>query len=96
MFLLPYSPRWLASVGRHDEAMASLTRLHGGRNAKTEVIQAEYAEIVQQIEWERANLSTSVKDLFNTKPNLHRTMCGMLVQAMCQWTGVNVNAYFGR
>jgi hypothetical protein len=27
-------------------------------------------------------------DLVNTRPNLHRTVCGCLVQAMCQWTGV--------
>jgi hypothetical protein len=39
---------------------------------------------------ERENLSTNVLDLVKTKPNLHRTVCGCLVQAMCQWTGVNV------
>lgn len=39
---------------------------------------------------ERENLSTNFKDLFNTRPNLHRTVCGVLVQAMTQWTGVNV------
>lgn len=44
---------------------------------------------------ERENLSTSYRDLFNSKPNLHRTVAGMLIQAMCQWTGVNVNNYFG-
>lgn len=30
-------------------------------------------------------------DLFNTRPSLHRTLCGMMVQVCCQWTGVNVN-----
>lgn len=34
-------------------------------------------------------------DLVNSRPNLHRTVAGCLVQAMCQWTGVNVNNYFG-
>jgi hypothetical protein len=51
--------------------------------------------MLAQIEWERENLSTNVMDLVNTRPNLHRTICGCLVQAMCQWTGVNVGAYFG-
>ncbi|GFZ46483.1 hypothetical protein JCM24511_04730 [Saitozyma sp. JCM 24511] len=96
MFLLPYSPRWLAKQGRPDEAKAALIRLHGGANrARTDVVEAEFAEMEMQIEWERENLSTNFKDLFNTRPNLHRTVCGVLVQAMTQWTGVNVNNYYG-
>lgn len=52
MFILPYSPRWLAKQGRHDEGRATLIRLHGGRkNAQTNVVEAEYAEILNQIEW---------------------------------------------
>ncbi|GFZ47085.1 hypothetical protein JCM24511_04827 [Saitozyma sp. JCM 24511] len=96
MFVLPYSPRWLAKKGREEEAKATLIRLHGGaHNARHEVVEAEFAEMLTQIEWERENLSTNVLDLVRTKPNLHRTVCGCLVQAMCQWTGVNVGAYFG-
>lgn len=96
MFVLPYSPRWLAKQGRHEESRNTLIRLHGGRkNAREDVVEIEFQEMLTQIEWERENLSTNVMDLFNTKPNLHRTVCGMLVQAMCQWTGVNVGAYFG-
>ena len=88
MFLLPYSPRWLASVGRDEEAKRALIRLHGGeRSANMEVIEAEYAEIEAQISWERENVSTSPLDLIRGKANLHRTLCGCLVQAMCQWTG---------
>jgi hypothetical protein len=34
-------------------------------------------------------------DLFRTKSSLHRTLCGMMVQICCQFTGVNVNSYFG-
>jgi hypothetical protein len=33
---------------------------------------------------ERENMSTNFLDLFKTRPNLHRTICGCLVQAMTQ------------
>lgn len=94
MFILPYSPRWLASVGRTDEARETLIRLHGGRkNANLDIIEGEVQKMLTQLEWERENVSTNYLDLVRTKPNLHRTVCGVLVQAMCQWTGVNVNKY---
>ena len=52
MFVLPFSPRWLAKQGRHEEARSTLIRLHGGREtAQTNVVEAEYAEILNQIEW---------------------------------------------
>ncbi|TXT13409.1 hypothetical protein VHUM_00776 [Vanrija humicola] len=96
MFVLPYSPRWLAKQGRTDEARSTLVRLHGGsKNANLDIVDAEIQQMVEQIEWERDNLTTSYAELFNSKPNLHRTLCGMLVQAMTQWTGCNVNNYYG-
>ncbi|GFZ48519.1 hypothetical protein JCM24511_06267 [Saitozyma sp. JCM 24511] len=96
MFVLPYSPRWLAKQGRTEEARQTLIRLHGGhQQAKMEAVEAEIESMVAQIDWERDNLKSSYCDLVNTRPNLHRTVCGCLVQAMCQWTGVNVNNYFG-
>jgi len=96
MFVLPYSPRWLAKQGRTEEARNTLVRLHGGRkNADPHAVEAEIQEMIAQIEWERENLSSTYMDLIKTKANAHRTICGCLVQAMCQWTGVNVNNYFG-
>ena len=86
--MLPYSPRYLAMVGRDEEGKSALLRLHGGaKRADMDVVDAEYAEILAQISWERENVSVSPLDLIRTRPNLHRTLCGCLVQAMCQWTG---------
>ncbi|KAK1924540.1 general substrate transporter [Papiliotrema laurentii] len=96
MFFLPYSPRWLVGQGRNEEAKNTLIRLHGGRKkASLEAVNAEYEEMCAQIEWEKENVSSSYMDLISNRPNLHRTVCGCLVQAMCQWTGVNVNNYYG-
>ena len=91
MTFLPFSPRWLASKGRDEEAMSVLMRLHGAR-AERSVVEAEYAEMVLQIDWERENVSNNFMDLFKTWPKLHRTLCGVLVQVCCQWTGVNVKS----
>jgi uncharacterized protein YecE (DUF72 family) len=52
MFFLPYSPRWLASKGRTEEARNTLVRLHGGRkNANLDAVEAEIQEMLAQIEW---------------------------------------------
>jgi len=96
MFILPYSPRWLVKKGRYEEARQTLFRLHGGRHSTREdVIEAEFQEIYNQVKWDEENLSSNYLDLVRTKANFHRTFCGCAVQAMTQWTGVNVNNYFG-
>lgn len=94
MFYLPFSPRWLVSQGRADEAMAVLKRLHGVTE-ETLYIRAEYDKMVAHIEYEQSVASSSFKDLFNTRPAMHRTLCGVLVQVCGQWSGVNVASYFG-
>lgn len=52
MFVLPYSPRWLAKQGRTEEARSTLIRLHGGsKNASLDIVDAEIQQMVEQIEW---------------------------------------------
>jgi hypothetical protein len=52
MFVLPYSPRWLAKQGRTEEARQTLIRLHGGhQQAKMEAVEAEIESMVAQIDW---------------------------------------------
>ncbi len=59
MFILPFSPRWLAKQGRTQEARDTLVRLHGGRkNADLLAVEAEIQEMIMQIEWGRSKTST--------------------------------------
>lgn len=93
MFGLPYSPRWLIEKGRNEEALAVVRRLHGTKE-NADFIKLEFAEMVEQIKYEKANMSSKLSDLWATKPMLKRTLTGMGVQICCQFTGINVSAYF--
>lgn len=48
----PYSPRWLALVGRNDECMASLCKLRG-LSAEDARVQKEYKGIIAEVEFGR-------------------------------------------
>ncbi|KAJ7153688.1 general substrate transporter [Mycena filopes] len=93
MFILPFSPRWLVDRGRNDEALVVLQRLHGNKGNK-EFIDLEFAEMLEQIQYEKENISTKLSDLWSTKPMLRRTLTGIAVQVCTQFTGINVSAYF--
>ncbi|KAG9102692.1 hypothetical protein FRC06_001439 [Ceratobasidium sp. 370] len=93
MFFLPYSPRWLIEQGRNEEALAVVQLLHGNEQ-NAEFIKLEFAEMIEQIKYEKANMSSKLSDLWSTKPMLKRTLTGMAVQICCQFTGINVSAYF--
>ncbi|KAJ7157587.1 general substrate transporter [Mycena crocata] len=93
MFILPYSPRWLVDQGRNDEALAVVQRLHGNKE-NTEFIELEFAEMLEQIQYEKEHISTKFSDLWSTRPMLRRTLTGMGIQICTQFTGINVSAYF--
>jgi len=93
MFILPFSPRWLVEQGRHDEALVVVQRLHGTTENK-DFIDLEFAEMLEQIQYEKEHYSTKFSDLWATKPMLRRTLTGMAIQICTQFTGINVSAYF--
>lgn len=101
----PYSPRWLALVGRNEEALSSLCKLRG-LPSEDERIQSEYRGIVaeanfQKIVQQRRHPNASgIKlevaswgDLF-TKKMLRRLIVGCGVLFFQQFSGINAFIYY--
>ncbi|KAJ9150903.1 General substrate transporter [Pleurostoma richardsiae] len=101
----PYSPRWLALVGRHDECVASLSKLRGLPSTDSRV-QKEFKGIVAEIEFNKLTLAQehpgvgnfkleilSWLDLFDRKM-LHRTAVGCGVCFFQQFSGINAFIYY--
>jgi len=93
MTIFPESPRYLFDKGREDEALQVLADLHGGGDKSNELVILEYAEIREQVEYERREGVKSYLDLL--KPgNPRRVMLGCCLQMWSQLSGMNVMMYY--
>ena len=89
MFFFPYSPRWLASKDRWEEAIQVLAHLHGGGDVNHPKVLAEYKEIEEALAFEREQAETSFTAL--TKPRIiKRVILGMSIQMWSQLCGMNI------
>lgn len=92
-FFMPYSHRWLISVGREDEAKEALARLRSNGDVYHPVVINEFLEIKAIIDAERQSDESSYSDLF-TGSVLRRTLLGIFIQAFQQLTGINSVMYY--
>ncbi|KAK4222818.1 high-affinity glucose transporter [Podospora fimiseda] len=89
---LPRSPRWLAKVGREQEAIQTLANIQAGGNVDDPLVIAEWEEIVTVMRAERESGRGWRK--FFKNGMWKRTMAGMSVQAWQQLSGANVVVYY--
>lgn len=81
-FFLPESPRWLASVGRRNEALAIFSRIAGDEVARSEM---------QAIEETMKNdvAQGGFRQLFH--PSMRKVLLiGVVMAVLQQWCGINV------
>ncbi|KAL2810144.1 general substrate transporter [Aspergillus granulosus] len=92
MLFLKESVRWLASKGRHEEALQSLIWIRGGED--TPEVRAEMAEILDGIAAEvQATEGLTWKEL-NLPANRYRVFIAITIQICAQCTGNTSLAYY--
>ncbi|GLB38871.1 putative major facilitator superfamily, sugar transporter (TC 2.A.1.1) family protein [Lyophyllum shimeji] len=88
------SPRWLASVGRKDDALRNLAYLRN-EPLDSHSVAHELAEIEAQIEEERAaRAGLGVKEAFLGKGNFIRFVIAFVIFLLQQWGGQNSVGYY--
>ncbi|KAI0022564.1 general substrate transporter [Xylariomycetidae sp. FL0641] len=89
---LPRSPRWLAKVGREEEAIKTLANIQANGNMEDPLVIAEWEEITTVLQAEREAVGGWKRFIVNGM--WKRTMAGMSVQAWQQLSGANVMTYY--
>ncbi len=85
ILMLPNSPRWLILVGRREEAARALQKLR---------YEDEIAEEILEIEKTLENKQKGLELLFKNRYFFKAVLLGIGLQAIQQFTGINVIMYY--
>ncbi len=86
LFFVPKSPRWLALKGKDDEALVTLTKIHGLEQAKKEMV---------NIKESLKASDNSIKVNYFSKVILGIIIIGTALSVLQQFTGINAVLYYG-
>ena len=94
ILFVPESPRWLASRGNWKGSRTSLARLRGLKDEPNhKLVEDDLNEMRENLEKERRVGTGSWLECFSPHTSipkvLYRTLLGMSIHFLQQWTGVN-------
>lgn len=92
IYWLPESPRWLASVGRVEEAKGILAKYHGSGNTDDPLVTAQVAEIIHAMEAAKEGITW--RALLTRRNNLHRLFIVITMTLMTLWCGQNIITFY--
>lgn len=93
MFVMPESPRWLATQGRDEEGRAVLKSLRHGWPEKK--VEQEMDDILEEVARERGTKGSGLLKYFRD-PSIRRPLLlGCSLQLVQQWVGINTIVYYG-
>ncbi|KAG5991103.1 hypothetical protein E4U54_003957 [Claviceps lovelessii] len=100
VLVLPESPRWLATHGEWEKARMSMARLRGLKHdPNNPLVEHDIDEIRDTLDKEREVGTGTWLECFKPRTDipkvLYRTMLGMAIHFLQQWTGVNYFFYYG-
>lgn len=89
------SPRWPISMDRSEEARRILTKIHGGNDDNSPLVNYEMIEITSTLKAEaEANSSAGYIDMIRTPGNRKRLFISISLGFFAQWAGNGVVSYY--
>ncbi|CAM1502504.1 Fc.00g044880.m01.CDS01 [Cosmosporella sp. VM-42] len=96
-WMLPESPRWLISKGRHEEARAFIVKYHANGEANHPIVGLEMREIEVSLgvgKILKAKDYFDLRSLIKTQGRRYRVMLAVTMAWFGQFSGNNISSYY--
>ena len=92
--LMAESPRWLVSVGKDEEALRTLAKMHANGDEQDELVQVEFNEIKTGLKADRETKANTYRSLFRTPGNRRRLLVLVVTAMGTQLNGSGLVSYY--